>query len=50
VDEIPERPLEIARYDPDYALELIRDTGWAVLDVHPPERYMQHYMILRAED
>jgi SAM-dependent methyltransferase len=50
VDEIPERPLEIARYDPDYALELIRDTGWAVLEVHPPELYIQHYIVLRAED
>jgi SAM-dependent methyltransferase len=45
VDAIPDRPLEIARYKPDYALELVRDTGWEVLELHPPERYIQHYMI-----
>jgi SAM-dependent methyltransferase len=49
VDVIPERPLEIARYEPDYALELVRDAGWRVLEVHPPERWIQHYMILRIE-
>ncbi len=49
VDAVPDRPLEIARYEPDYALELVRDTGWEVLELHPPERYIQHYMILRPE-
>jgi hypothetical protein len=37
----------IAKYEPDYALELVRDTSWAVLEVHPPERYIRHYMICR---
>ena len=49
VDAIPGRPLEIARYEPDYALELVRDTGWEVLELHPPERFIQHYLILRPE-
>ena len=47
VDAIPDRPLEIARYEPDYALELVRDTGWEVLELHPPERFIQHHMICR---
>ena len=50
VDVNPDRPLEIARYEPDYALELVRDAGWTVLEVHPPERWIQHYMILRIEE
>jgi SAM-dependent methyltransferase len=45
VDVIPDRPLQIARYEPEYALELIRGTGWEVLELHPPERHIQHYMI-----
>jgi hypothetical protein len=49
VDVVPERPLEIARYEPDYALELLRETGWTMLEVHPPERWIQHYMILQIE-
>jgi SAM-dependent methyltransferase len=47
VDEVPDHPLRIARYEPNYALELIRDAGWEVLEMHPPERYIQHYMICR---
>jgi SAM-dependent methyltransferase len=45
-DEVPEEPLMVARYEPDYALELIAGTGWDVLEVHPPEQpFIQHYMI-----
>jgi SAM-dependent methyltransferase len=47
IDEVPSRPLEIARYDRDYALELLDRTGWEVLELHPPERFIQHYMICR---
>jgi SAM-dependent methyltransferase len=64
VDVIPERPLEIARYEPDYAVELAREAGWTVLEVHSPERFpnrpggryqapgpwIQHYMILRLDE
>lgn len=49
IDEVPDHPLEIARYEPEYALELVDGTGWKMLEVHPPERWIQHYMILRIE-
>ena len=46
IDEIPDQPLLIARYEPDYALELIAGTGWDVLEVHSPEPpFVQHFMI-----
>ena len=44
-DEVPGRPLEIARYERDYALELVAGTGWEVLELHAPERFIQHYML-----
>ena len=47
VDEIPDKPLLQARYDKAFALELIEGTGWEVASVHPPERYIQHYLICR---
>jgi SAM-dependent methyltransferase len=47
VDEVPGRPLEIARYERDYALELVDGTGWQVLELRPPEQHIQHYMICR---
>jgi SAM-dependent methyltransferase len=47
VDEVPDNPLERARYEKDYALELVDDTGWEVLAVRPPQRYIQHYMVCR---
>jgi cyclopropane fatty-acyl-phospholipid synthase-like methyltransferase len=47
VDEVPGRPLEIARYERDYALELVDGTGWEVLELHPPGPHIQHYMICR---
>ena len=50
VDLIPDRPLEIARYEPEYALELVREAGWKMLELHPPERWIQHYMILRIAE
>ena len=48
VDVIPDRPLEVARYDRDYALELVEGSGWEVVGLHPPERFIQHYMVCRA--
>jgi SAM-dependent methyltransferase len=46
IDEVSDQPLLIARYRPDYALELIAGTGWDVLEVRPPELpFIQHYMI-----
>lgn len=46
-DEIPDQPLLQARYDKDFALELIEGTGWEVMSVNPPERYIQHSMVCR---
>jgi SAM-dependent methyltransferase len=46
IDEVPDDPLKIAMYEPEYALELVDGTGWKVLQLHPPEgRFIQHYMI-----
>jgi SAM-dependent methyltransferase len=45
VDEVPDRPLLIARYDRDYALQLVGGTGWEVRELHAPERFIQHYMV-----
>ena len=45
IDEVPGHPLQVARYEPDYALELVSGTGWDVLAVHPPDEHIQHYMI-----
>ena len=45
VDEIPESPLKVARYERDYALELVGGTGWEVVALHPPERFIQHYIV-----
>jgi SAM-dependent methyltransferase len=47
LDEVPEKPLLRARYDKDFALELIEGTGWDVVSVNPPERYIQHYIVCR---
>lgn len=47
VDEIPEKPLLQARYDKDFALELLDGSGWEVVTIDPPERYIQHSMVCR---
>ena len=47
VDEVPDQPLLIARYSRDYALELVDGTGWEVVELHPPEPYIQHYIVCR---
>ena len=47
VDEIPDKPLLQARYDKDFALELIEGTGWEVVSIDPPDRYIQHSMVCR---
>jgi SAM-dependent methyltransferase len=46
-DEVPDQPLLRARYDKDYALELIDGTGWEVVSVNPPEQHIQHYIVCR---
>lgn len=45
VDEIPDRPLAVARYDPDYARELTEAAGWSVESLNPPREHIQHYVI-----
>jgi SAM-dependent methyltransferase len=47
LDEIPEQPLMQARYDKDFALELIEGTGWDVVSVNRPETHIQNYIICR---
>ena len=47
VDELSEMPLGVARYDEDYALELIAASGWTVESLNPPSRYIQHYVVAR---
>jgi SAM-dependent methyltransferase len=47
VDEDPDQPLLRARYQPDYARELVDGTGWEILSVNPPEEFIQHFMICR---
>jgi len=47
LDVVPEKPLLQARYDLDFALELIDGTGWRVESVNPPEEHIQHYLICR---
>jgi SAM-dependent methyltransferase len=48
VDEFPDMPLAVARYDEDYALELISENGWSVESLNPPGAYIQHYVVARA--
>jgi SAM-dependent methyltransferase len=45
VDEIPDQPLVIARYDEDYARELVAEGGWKVESLNPPQKYIQHYVV-----
>jgi SAM-dependent methyltransferase len=49
VDEIPDRPLLIARYTRGYAIELFEDTDWEIEAIHPPEPrgFIQHHMVCR---
>jgi SAM-dependent methyltransferase len=47
VDVVADTPLAIARYERDYALELVEGTGWEVVSLNPPERYIQHHMVCR---
>jgi len=47
-DRVPERPLLEAVYSAPYARELIDDTGWEVVDLHPPvPSVVQHYFVCR---
>jgi len=47
-DEIPGHPLLVARYEIDYALELVHASGWEVIEVRPPVRpFIQDHMICR---
>jgi SAM-dependent methyltransferase len=47
IDEIPDKPLLQARYDKDFALELIERTGWEVQAIDPPGRHIQHAVFCR---
>lgn len=45
VDEVPEQPLLVARYDKDFALELIEGTGWEVDSIDPPNEHIQFAIV-----
>lgn len=38
-------PLKWAVYSSGYARELIEGTGWEVLDLSPPEEFLQHHFV-----
>jgi SAM-dependent methyltransferase len=41
----PSRPLLWAVYSEEYARDLIGNTGWTVLSLSPPDRYIQHHFV-----
>jgi len=45
LDVDPEHPLRCALYSREYAFELIEGTGWAPLELLPPNEYAQHHFI-----
>jgi SAM-dependent methyltransferase len=45
VDVYPEHPLRCALYSREHAFELIEGTGWAPLELLPPNEFAQHQFI-----
>jgi SAM-dependent methyltransferase len=45
VDVYPDRPLLCAMYSREYAFELIEGTGWAPIELLPPNEFAQHHFI-----
>jgi SAM-dependent methyltransferase len=45
VDVYPDNPLLCALYSRDHAYELIDGTGWAPLELLPPNKFAQHHFI-----
>ena len=46
VDEVPETPLLRARYDRQYALELVQESGgWTVDAIEPPNEHIQNFIV-----
>lgn len=46
VDEVPETPLMRARYDRQYALSLVEESGgWTVDELAPPNDHIQNFMV-----
>lgn len=48
-DAFPGRPLQWAVYSRQYALELIKGTGWSVEELIMPNEWAQHHFICRPE-
>lgn len=46
-DAFPGRPLQWALYSRDYALQLIEDTGWEVVELCMPNEWAQHHFICK---
>jgi SAM-dependent methyltransferase len=45
VDVYPDYPLRCALYSREYAFELIEGTGWAPLELLPPNEFAQHHFV-----
>jgi SAM-dependent methyltransferase len=45
----PSKPLNWAVYAESYAGELIRSGGWRVLNLFPPDEYIQHHFVCAAD-
>lgn len=46
-DAYPDRPLWVALYSREHALELVEDTGWKIESLNDPEQHIQHYMVCK---
>jgi SAM-dependent methyltransferase len=47
-DEVPDRPLLRIRYEKDFAIGLVEQSGWEIMSLNPPEHpHIQHYLICR---
>jgi len=47
LDFYPTHPLKCALYSREYALWLVKNTGWEVESLNDPEECIQHYMICK---
>lgn len=45
LDVYPEDPLAVTLYDKDYAVALLAETGWQVVDIHDPTPAAQHTVV-----
>ncbi|MEM9257598.1 MAG: class I SAM-dependent methyltransferase [Pseudomonadota bacterium] len=48
-DWFPDRPLQVAVYSREHAIELVQGTGWHIESVNDPEEHIQHFIICTPE-